>query len=121
MLRAACEWPGSGVRELARRTRTDAMNAKRLADHLEQLGLLRSVTDPAHRQRRVLCATEKGVVLAREIAERAAVWNRQLTRLLGAAESAQLLDLLERLETALGTDPGNRPTHEEGPIQEAPR
>src|SRR5579875_1692870 len=38
LLRAVAQQPGCGLRELARRVQTDAMNAKRLADHLERAG-----------------------------------------------------------------------------------
>lgn len=101
ILRAVCEWPGSGLRELARRARTDVMNAKRLVDPLEDLGLVHSAADPAHRQRRVFSPTEDGAALAEELARRAAAWNRQLARLLGPGELRHLHRLLGRLEEAL--------------------
>ena len=104
MLRAICEQPGSGLRELARRVRTDPMNAKRLADHLEQVGLVRSMTDPSHRQRRDLAPTEAGLVLAKQVAERAAVWERRLSRLFGEAQLGQLQSLLQRLEDVLADE-----------------
>ena len=101
MLRAISERPGSGLRELARRAHTDPMNAKRLVDHLERAGLVASTVDPSHRQRRDLAPTDEGLVLADELARRAAVWTRRLARLLGAAELDQLQRLLARLEDAL--------------------
>ena len=104
MLRAICEQPGSGLRELARRVRTDPMNAKRLADHLEQVGLVRSMNDTSHRQRRDLAPTEAGLALAKQVAERAAVWDRRLSRLLGAAQVEQLQRLLQRLEDVLAAE-----------------
>ena len=104
MLRAICEEPGSGLRELARRVRTDPMNAKRLADHLEQVGLVRSMTDPSHRQRRDLAPTEAGLVLAKQVAERAARWEHRLSRLFGEAQLEQLQSLLQRLEDVLAPE-----------------
>ena len=101
MLRAICERPGSGLREVARRTRTDPMNAKRIADHLEQAGLVASTVDPSHRQRRDLEPTAGGVELAGELAVRAAAWHRRLAELVGATELDQLQRLLGRLEDAL--------------------
>lgn len=112
MLRAVCEWPGSGVRELARRTGRDPMNVKRLADHLEGLGLVSSRTDPAHRQRRVLHPTDTGRELAAEVARRATRWNRELVEQVGADDVARLFGLLARIESVL--DAG-RPAPEDGP------
>jgi DNA-binding MarR family transcriptional regulator len=108
MLRAVCEWPGSGVRELARRLRADAMNAKHLGDHLEGLGLVRSECDPHHRQRRLLCPTDQGIVLAEELNRRTAAWQRRLSRLLGAAELAELHRLLDRVEQVASDLPSRR-------------
>lgn len=101
MLRAVCEWPGSGLRELARRTHTDAMNAKRLLDHLERRDLVRSAPDSGHRQRRVVHATAAGTALAGEVARRAGAWDRLIGRRLGSGELAELHRLLARLESAL--------------------
>ncbi len=52
MLRAVCEQPGSRLRELARRMRTDPMNAKRLVEVLEAEGLVTSSGVASHAQRR---------------------------------------------------------------------
>ena len=98
MLRASCEWRGCGLRELARRTHTDPMNAKRLADHLERDGLVRSVTDPDHRQRRVLEPTPEGLAIAAELTGRAAAWGQRLSDLVGADDITRIQGLLDRLE-----------------------
>ena len=79
VLHAPVEQPGSGVRELARRTHSDPMNAKRRADRLEACGLVISRTDREHRQLRVL-ATERSATLARELAGRAASWGHRRRR-----------------------------------------
>lgn len=102
LLRVVCEYPRSGIRELARRMRTDPMNAKHLADRLEEAGLLRSVADPSHRQRRELVPTDDGQALAHNVSERAAAWEGRLARLVGAYELDELRRLLARLERILG-------------------
>ena len=109
MLRAVCEWPGSGLRELGRRTHTDAMNAKRLLDHLERAELVRSVPDAGHRQRRVLHPTGTGTSTAAELARRAGAWNRHLGRRLGRGELAELQRLLTRLEGVLAPHASTAP------------
>ena len=108
MLRAVCEWPGSGLRELAGRLRVDATHAKHLADSLEGLDLVRSERDPRHRQRRLLCPTAEGLALAEELNRRAAAWQRRLSRLLGAADLAELHRLLDRVEQVATAMPSPR-------------
>ncbi len=114
LLRTVGEWPGSGLRELSRRLGTDAMNAKRLADHLESRGLLRSASDPAHRQRRIFDLTDEGVALAGEVSSRATSWNRELGAMLGAEELERLQELLALLESALSPAGSSRSSDEEG-------
>lgn len=101
-LRAIAEWPGSGLRELARRVGDDAMNTKRMTDHLERLRLVRSLSDPTHRQRRVLVVTDEGRRLAHEVAVRAARWNERLRDALGDEEYRDLHRLLTRVRDVLG-------------------
>lgn len=105
MLRAICEQPGSGLRELARRMRTDPMNAKRLVDHLEQEGLVTSSGTASHAQRRELNPTADGLARAAGLVERSTVFRRQLAQLLGEAELEQLQHLLVRLEDVLVDGP----------------
>ena len=101
VLRAVAEQPGYGLRELSRRLGADAMNAKRLADHLESLGLLRSSSAAGHRQRRALTPTPQGQALAEELARRATAWDRHLAEIIGPADFAQIRCLLGRLQAAL--------------------
>ncbi|HUX04866.1 MAG TPA: MarR family winged helix-turn-helix transcriptional regulator [Acidimicrobiales bacterium] len=102
-LRAIAEWPGVGLRELARRVGADVMNAKRIADHLERLLLVRSLSDPTHRQRRVLVITDEGRSLAQAVARRAAAWNERLREQLGDEEYRDLQRLLTRVRDVMGT------------------
>jgi DNA-binding MarR family transcriptional regulator len=81
------------------------MNLRRLADHLEQAGLVQVIPDPEHSQRRVVRATSAGVAVSEQLAARAAALNRRLEQLLGHDDLAQLQDLLEKLQTIL-SDPG---------------
>lgn len=104
LLRAVAGRPGCGLRELARRIQTDAMNAKRLADHLDRAGLVRSQADPRHRQRRVLVPTGPGAALAGELDRRAAAYQQRLARRIGPAGMADLLALLDVVEAAAGAE-----------------
>lgn len=106
LVRAVAERSGVGLRELARRMRTDAMNVKRLADHLEGAGLVRSAEDPAHRQRRLLCVTDEGRRTAAEVALLAAAWERRLGERIGRERLARLRSLLQDLDAALTSESG---------------
>ncbi len=104
-LRMVAERPESSLRGVARRLRTDPMNAKRLVDHLERSGLVRSASNPDDRRARVLHATERGAALSTELGRRAEAWDQHLRTLLGAAELSRLGALLDRLEVSLEAAP----------------
>jgi MarR family transcriptional regulator, organic hydroperoxide resistance regulator len=108
VLRLVAETSGVGLRELARRMQTDAMNAKRLADALEVAGLLRSAEDPAHRQKRLLCVTDEGRALATRVEGRARAWDGHLAEQLGSERLMRLRSLLANLIESLedGQDGG---------------
>ena len=101
IIRALAGRPGSGVRDLARHLHTDPMNAKRIADHLEERGLVASAGAEADRRRRPLRLTEAGAELSRVVEREAASWEGHLDELLGAADASTLRLLLDRLTTAL--------------------
>lgn len=122
LLRAIAARPGCGLRELARQLRTDAMNAKRLADGLEQAELVRSHTDPHHRQRRCLALTDRGQHVTATVRDRARDWDRALEARLGRSRLAALRSLLTDLDRVLaeGMDASAasdapQPTPEEDP------
>ncbi len=101
VLWAVAEQPGTSLRELARRLRTDPMNAKRLADGLEEAGLLASVGDPADRRRRVLGPTDAGLSVTREIQRRALEWRATLEVIIGPDDAARLSLMLTRIEDGI--------------------
>jgi DNA-binding MarR family transcriptional regulator len=113
-LRAICEQPGSGLRELARRMRTDPMNAKRLVDQLEHEGLVTSRDTASHARRRAIDPTTDGLARAARLVERSTDFRRHLAELIGTSELNELQHLLVRLEDALG---GARPGTP-GPVHE---
>ena len=116
ILRATGEQPGTGLRELARRLHADPMNVKRLADSLEQAGLLRSASDPRDRRRRVLLPTALGHAVGGELAARALAWNQRLGSLLDPDGAAALYALLDRLEAGIAAEAGTRSTGDRRPV-----
>jgi len=93
---------GLGVRALARQVGTDPMNAKRLADRLQERGLLRSGASPNSRRSRCLTVTDTGMDLAAMASLRALDQERWLQEQMGAERAHQLSELLEHLEVVLG-------------------
>ncbi|HUY61919.1 MAG TPA: MarR family winged helix-turn-helix transcriptional regulator [Candidatus Dormibacteraeota bacterium] len=117
-LRAIAEQPGQAVRAVARRLSTDAMNAKRLVDHLAAQGLVRTEPDPNDRRRRCVWPTDLGWERAHAVAGRAGEFERHLAMLLGPGGATALAALLRQLEAGpAGTDaPGVPPA---GPASHA--
>jgi DNA-binding MarR family transcriptional regulator len=104
-LRAVVEQPGTGLRELARTLHTDPMNAKRLADGLEDAGLLASLNDPDDRRRRALEPTAAGSELAKQVTQRALAWGGTLDSILGQDDVATLWRILARIEAGIAELP----------------
>ncbi len=109
VMRAVAEAPGVGLRELARTIGTDPMNVKRLADGLEEQGLLASGDDPLDHRRRMLCPTTHGVAVAEELRRRSTTWGETIHAILGPEDAARLGLILDRLEEGIAC-PGGRAT-----------
>ncbi len=105
VLRLVAAEPGSGVRLIARRLGTDAMNAQRIADTLVARGLCDTRADPQDARRRPLHPTPQGRDLATRVAERAGGDERHLADALGTrtyrALTAALRTVIE-LDTRTG-------------------
>ncbi|MFF4284108.1 MarR family winged helix-turn-helix transcriptional regulator [Streptomyces sp. NPDC001633] len=73
-----------------------------LADHLQKLGAIERVRDPADRRRQVLSLTEHGRELLAACGELAQSTDAEFTAGLTASESAVLTGLLDRLAARQG-------------------
>ncbi|MGW2403049.1 MarR family winged helix-turn-helix transcriptional regulator [Streptomyces sp. NPDC001739] len=73
-----------------------------LADHLQKLGAIERVRDPADRRRQVLTLTEHGRELLAVCGELAQSTDAEFTAGLTASESAVLTGLLDRLAARQG-------------------
>ncbi|MEU9497238.1 MarR family winged helix-turn-helix transcriptional regulator [Streptomyces sp. NPDC048196] len=73
-----------------------------LADHLQKLGAIERVRDPADRRRQVLTLTEHGRELLAVCGELAQSTDAEFTAELTASESAVLTGLLDRLAARQG-------------------
>ncbi|MCL4422414.1 MAG: MarR family transcriptional regulator [Actinobacteria bacterium] len=95
---------GLGVRALARQVGTDPMNAKRLADRLQERGLLSSGASQNSRRSRCLTVTDAGMDLACRASLRAQAQESWLQEQMGPERAHQLSGLLAHLEELLDID-----------------
>jgi DNA-binding MarR family transcriptional regulator len=106
-------YPGLSAREVAQKTRMDAVAVSRAVNRLLNAGRLRRAIAPDDRRRSVLQVSEAGAAVYREVAPLALAFERSLLESLSPAESAQFDRLLgvlteraERLSATLRTEPG---------------
>lgn len=121
VVRAVGELGAPGLRALARRLHSDPMNVRRLVEHLERAGLVHSVADPDHRQRRAVTLTPAGAALGEALAGAALAFETRLAARVEPGDLEQLLALLGRLESALEAAGAPGRTHLEGPAAGAGR
>jgi DNA-binding MarR family transcriptional regulator len=72
------------------------------ADHLEELGAIKRVRDPADRRRQLLSLTDKGRVLLYDCAGMAKSLDQEIAADLSKEERALLTAMLARIGTRLG-------------------
>jgi DNA-binding MarR family transcriptional regulator len=77
-----------------------------IVDELEARGFLERRPNPTDRRVRELYLTDAGRTLLAEAFEQAVSYERRVTGPLSAEEREQLLDLLERISSSLGIEPG---------------
>ena len=105
-------YPGLAAREVAERTRMDAVAVSRAVGRLLHDGRLRRSRAPADRRRSVLEVSPKGAAVYDRIAPLALRYERALVAVLSPTERAMLDRVLSRLlERAgdLGVEGGNGP------------
>ena len=121
-LRGIAQTPGCSLRSLARTLGTDPMSAKRCADELESLGLIRSERLPEDRRPRTLTITDSGLAVAGIVDVHVRHQEAQFNTQLSPGERTQFDITLTRLEEGLGIV-GPPPAPQDGPTEsgESPR
>jgi DNA-binding MarR family transcriptional regulator len=121
-------YPGLSAREVAQKSRMDAVAVSRAVNRLLRAGRLRRAIATDDRRRSVLQVSEAGAAVYREVAPLALEFERALLESISPTEGAQfdrLLDVLteraERLSTALRTDRGPAPRERRPARGAAPR
>ncbi len=100
-LNAAREQPGASLGEIARRQRTDAPTASRLAESLARRGLLRVAPDDRDRRAVRVLLTPSGSRVAERIAPIASALRAAVVRGMSRREQALLRAALRRVMTNL--------------------
>lgn len=105
-------YPGLSAREVAQKSRMDAVAVSRAVNRLLRAGRLRRAIATEDRRRSVLQVSDAGAAVYREVAPLALEFERALLESISAAEGAQfdrLLDVLtERAERLSATLRANR-------------
>ncbi|HET9694110.1 MAG TPA: MarR family winged helix-turn-helix transcriptional regulator [Steroidobacteraceae bacterium] len=96
-------YPGLSAREVAQKTRMDAVAVSRAVNRLLRAGRLRRAVAPDDRRRSVLQVSDAGTAVYHEVAPMALEFERALLESISSAEGAQFERLLgvltERAET----------------------
>jgi DNA-binding MarR family transcriptional regulator len=98
--------PGDGQRDIAAALGADPSTMVRLIDQLEGRGLLRRVTHTTDRRTSVPTLTAEGRALLEHATPLVHASEERFAAALSAAERAQLLRLLRRLDGAAVPEPG---------------
>lgn len=96
-LRAASSQPGTAIRGLARVLGTDPMNARRLAQDLQRMGLVEVSESLRDRRAKGVWPTARGDLLADQVAQRARARRQRLVAQLGEDSYLRLGELLDQL------------------------
>jgi DNA-binding MarR family transcriptional regulator len=106
LMTALSEGAAASQQELAARLGVAPSLVVSLADHLEALGAVRRVRDPADRRRQALALTDHGRGLLEQCAAAARALDEELTAALAPGQRAALLGALGVLAAACGLPAG---------------
>jgi DNA-binding MarR family transcriptional regulator len=92
------------VAQIARKMGLARQNVQRLADVLEEEGIVEYAPNPNHQRAKLVCLTDKGRCAAKELARHQVLWANRITAGTSASELQSVLDLMKRLRSRLETD-----------------
>lgn len=105
VLRVVGQQPGLTQQALSDRLGTAPSRVVRLVDELQERGLLERRRDPADRRQHALHVPDAAHARIEELLAEIAAHDAEVTADLTASERATLLDLLDKVGTALGAHP----------------
>jgi DNA-binding MarR family transcriptional regulator len=119
VLAVLSRYPGLAAREVAERTRMDAVAVSRAVGRLLRDGRLRRSRAPADRRRSVLEVSPKGAAVYHRIAPLALRYEQALVEVLSPTERVVLDRVLSRLTARageLGMESASRPLRRSGAV-----
>ena len=106
VLRFFVRHPGATQSDLVQHTGRDRAQLARLIKGLRERGLLNAVADEADRRNLRLTPTDEGLAIQRALQRQARELEAQAVTGLAAADKAQLLELLRRVQANLAAGQG---------------
>lgn len=106
VLRFFVRHPGATQSDLVQHTGRDKAQLARLIKGLRERGLLNAVADEADRRNLRLTPTDEGLAIQRALQRQARELEAQAVTGLAAADKAQLLELLRRVQANLAAGQG---------------
>jgi DNA-binding MarR family transcriptional regulator len=92
------------VAQIARKMGLARQNVQRLADVLENQGIVECAPNPDHRRAKFYCLTDKGRRALKDLARHQVLWANRITAGISASELQSLLDVVKTLRSRLEMD-----------------
>jgi DNA-binding MarR family transcriptional regulator len=95
------------VAQIARNMGLARQNVQRLADVLQQEGVVHYAPNPKHLRAKLVCLTTKGRRAVKKLSERQVQWANRIAAPISAAEIAAAISAVDKLLTRLAADASN--------------
>ena len=92
------------VAQIARNLGLARQNVQRLADVLQDEGVVEYAANPNHQRAKLVCLTDKGRSSMERLAELQAAWANKIATGVSASEIQAALDVIKKLRSGLDTD-----------------
>jgi DNA-binding MarR family transcriptional regulator len=89
------------VAQIARNMGLARQNVQRLADVLQEEGFVAYNPNPDHQTAKLVCLTDKGQRVVKQIARHQTLWANQVASTVGAADIENALTLIKKLRSRL--------------------
>jgi DNA-binding MarR family transcriptional regulator len=89
------------VAQIARNMGLARQNVQRLADVLQEEGFVAYNPNPDHQRAKLVCLTDKGQRVVKQLARHQTLWANQVASTMGAADIENALTLVKKLRARL--------------------
>lgn len=97
----AIEAQSLSVAQIARKMGLARQNVQRLADALEEEGVIEYAANPDHKRAKLVCLTERGRSAMKKLREVQELWANETASGVSATEIQAAIDLLKKLRSRL--------------------